>query len=235
MNSISAFIFILLTAGLAAAQIMDLSSMQDPGHKAYSEIAGVKFSVPNGFDLHQPAPGAHLAYMDDKRNNLGLFVAVPGKPADDAYVASFSKALAALALPAVSDLRWRFVFFNEETGASKFQTASGVAKGLSGKTYIQIDYLAVKVEGREVLIGYVTQSGHYPGSNLKEMFSAEGPGGLSMPAWYAHAHVVASVTGEKYRDINPGTQVETPVPKKESHPKVDRLLYRAKEKPGRVN
>lgn len=209
------FLLVVSTAALAAGQLMDLSAMQDPGHKEYSEVAGVKFSIPVGFDLRQPAPGADLAYMHDRRSSLGLYVAVPGaKPVDDAYVTSVSKTVAALALPGAGDLKWKFVFFNEETGASKFQTASGVAKGLSGKTYIQIDYLAVKVEGREVLIGYVTQSGSYPGSNLKEMFSADGPGGLSMPAWYAHAHVVASVTGEKYRELNPGIRLVTPTPEK---------------------
>jgi hypothetical protein len=30
---------------------------------------------------------------------------------------------------------------------------------------------------------------------------------MSMPGWYAQAHVIASITGEKYERINPGTEI----------------------------
>jgi len=225
-----ALILILFGAGLASAQL-DLSALQDPGSKAFSNVGDVKFSVPKEFELHN-SPGAGLAYMYDARNWLGLYVAVPGKQPDDAYITSLTNTIAALVLPKVTDLQWKYVPFDEETGTSKFQTAAGVVKGLRGKNYIQIDYVAVKVENRDVLIGYVTQLGSFPGASAKDLFEEESAGGLSMPGRYAQAHVIASVTGEKYREITPGSKVALPVPKKENHPSVDRLLYRAR-KPGR--
>lgn len=231
---LTAILFIVLSAATLAAAQLDLSAMQDPGHKAFAHVAGVKFSVPNEFELHQTVPAADIAYMYDARNKLGIYVAVPGKQPDDAYITSLTNTLAALALPKMTDIQWKYVPFDEETGASKFQTAAGVVKGLSGKNYIQIDYVAVKVDSRDVLIGYVTQLGSFPGANAKDLFEEEVAGGLSMPGRYAQAHVIASVTGEKYREINPGNKVALPIPKKENHPSVDRLLYRAK-KPGQVD
>ena len=35
-----------------------------------------------------------------------------------------------------------------------------------------------------------------------------------MPGWYAQAHIIASVTGEKYEQINPGTVISGPIKKK---------------------
>jgi hypothetical protein len=202
--------------------------MHDPGHKAFSEIAGVKFSIPNNFDLHQPAPAADVAYMYDSRLGIGLYVAVPEKPVNGEYLLSLSKTLAAHVFPKAKDFEWKaVVYYGQGNSVSKFQTASGVSKGLNGKTYIQVDYLAVSAGNREVLIGYVTQSLNYPGSSSRSLFDAEGAGGMSMSAWYAQAHVIASVTGEKYKELSPGTSVTVPVPKKESHPSVDRKLYNA--------
>jgi hypothetical protein len=46
------------------------------------------------------------------------------------------------------------------------------------------------------------------------LFELKGVGGMSMPGWYAQAHILASVTGEKYEDINPGTEIIGTLPKK---------------------
>jgi hypothetical protein len=225
-----ALILILFGAGLASAQL-DLSALQDPGHKAYSSVGDVKFSVPNEFEL-QNSPGAGLAYMSHNRGQLGLFVAVPETPLTDEYLASLTQTVAALFLVNIKDYKWKVVPSNGKDKVSKFQTAGGFGKGLAGKTYIHIDYVAVKVENREVLIGYILKSGAEFDPSAKELYERDDEGLFSMPGWYAQAHVIASVTGEKYRDINPGNTIQAPVPQKESHPSVDRLLYRAK-KPGR--
>lgn len=224
------FILILFGAGLAHAQL-DLSAMQDPGSKAFSSVGDVKFSVPKEFEL-QNSPGAGLAYMSYTRTPLWLFVAVPETPVNDQYLASITKTIAGLFLANTKDFTWRVVPSNGKHIVSKFQTAGGLGKGLAGKIYVHIDYVAVKVENREVLIGYILKSGPEYESAAKAMYEKDDEGLFSMSAWYAQAHVIASVTGERYRDINPGNTLSVPVPKKESHPSVDRLLYRAK-KPGR--
>jgi hypothetical protein len=226
----AALTLILFGAGLASAQL-DLSALQDPGHKAYSSVGDVKFSVPNEFEL-QNSPGAGLAYMFHTPYKIGLFVAVPETPVNDEYLASLTKTIAGLFLADIKDFTWKVVPSNGKHKVSKFQTASGFGKGLARKTYVHIDYVAVRVDNRDVLIGYILKSGAEFESSAKVMYDKDDQGLFSMPGWYAQAHVIASVTGEKYRDINPGTQIDAPVPKKESHPSVDRLLYRAK-KPGR--
>ena len=207
-----ALILILLGAGLAAAQL-DLSALQDPGHKAFSSVGDVKFSVPKEFELHS-SPGAGLAYMFNTPYKIGLFVAAPETPVNDEYLASLTKTIAGLFLADIKDFTWRVVPSNGKHKVSKFQTASGFGKGLARKTYVHIDYVAVKVENREVLIGYILKSGPEYESRAKVIYERDDEGLFSMPAWYAQAHVIASVTGERYRDINGGTTLSLPVPEK---------------------
>ena len=73
--------------------------------------------------------------------------------------------------------------------------------------------VTVKVKWLEVLVGYIIKLGQ--DRDAKFLFNLKGVGGLSMPGWYAQAHIIASVTGEKYEEINPGTVItETPIKKK---------------------
>jgi hypothetical protein len=208
----SVLILILFGAGLASAQL-DLSALQDPGHKAYSSVGDVKFSVPNEFELNS-SPGAGLAYMSYIRSPLGLFVAVPETPVNDEYLASLTQTVAALFLADIKNYKWKVVPSNGKHKVSKFQTASGFGKGLAGKSYIHIDYVAVKIENRDVLIGYILKSGAEFESSAKVLYEMNDQGLFSMSGWYAQAHVIASVTGERYRDINPGTTLSVPVPEK---------------------
>jgi hypothetical protein len=60
--------------------------------------------------------------------------------------------------------------------------------------------------GREVLVGYITQLGN-DHNEARYLFEQEGACGMSMPGWYAQAHILASITGEKYEQINPGTSI----------------------------
>ena len=205
-------VLILFGAGLAAAQL-DLSALQDPGHKAYSNVGDVKFSVPKEFELHN-SPGAGLAYMFNAPYKIGLFVAVPETPVNDEYLASLTRTIAGLFLAGITDFTWRVVPSNGKHKVSKFQTASGFGKCLARKTYVHIDYVAVKVENRDVLIGYILKSGAEFESSAKVLYEKDDEGLFSMPGWYAQAHVIASVTGERYRDINPGTTLSVPVPEK---------------------
>jgi hypothetical protein len=207
-----ALILILLGAGLASAQL-DLSTLQDPGHKAFSSVGDVKFSVPKEFELHG-SPGVGLAYMFNTPYKIGLFVAAPETAVNDEYLASLTKAIAGLFLADIKDFTWRVVPSNGKHRVSKFQTASGFGKGLARKTYVHIDYVAVKVENRNVLIGYILKSGADFESSAKVLYEKDDQGLFSMPGWYAQAHVIASVTGEKYRDINAGTTLSLPVPEK---------------------
>ena len=71
MNSINRAVglssILLFVAYSAWAQLPS----QDPGHKEYAEVAGVKFSVPKRFDLQKPSD-QNIAFMLRAEYGLGL-------------------------------------------------------------------------------------------------------------------------------------------------------------------
>src|SRR5713226_5467042 len=71
---------------------------QDPGHKEYSEVAGVKFSVPKRFIVQKPS-AQNIAFMLRAEYGLGLFVAVPNGPVNDKYLTDLSNALVSRLMP----------------------------------------------------------------------------------------------------------------------------------------
>jgi hypothetical protein len=200
------FGFVILSLGSATAQLPS----QDPGHKENAEVARVKFSVPNSFNLEKSS-NLRVAFMRHEEYDLGLFVAVPEKQVDDTYLTSLSNTLVSQLVPKEKDFRWKVLPSASDSKVSKFQTASGNTKGFNDKKFFQTHYITVNVKGHEILVGYITQLGEYNNS-AKYLFDLKDIGGMSMPGWYAQAHILASVTGEKYEEINPETSIEaTPV------------------------
>jgi len=198
--------FLVLSLGSLAAQLPS----QDPGHKANAQVAGIKFSVPNSFNLERRAD-PRIAFMRHKEYDLALFVAVPERVVDDNYLTSLSDSLVSQLSPSDKNFRWKVLLSEPDHKVSKFQTASGNTKGFNGERFFQIDYITVKVNDHEILVGYITRLGQHS-NNSKFLFDLEGAGGMSMPGWYAQAHILASITGEKYVEINPGTVIHaTPV------------------------
>jgi hypothetical protein len=196
-----------LSFGFASAQLPS----QDPGHKEDAEVAGVKFSVPNKFNLEKSSD-SRVAFMRHEKYDLALFVAVPEKQTDDDYLIKLSDTLVSLQFPDEKNFKWKVLPFVSESKVSKYQTATGNTKGFNQKRFFQTDYKVLKVKDREIIVGYVTKLGQ--DKDAKFLFDLKGPGGLSMPGWYAQAHIIASVTGEKYEEINPGAFIQgTPVKK----------------------
>jgi len=199
-RSVSLLAPLLLVAYSVGAQLPS----QDPGHKGYSEVAGVKFSVPKRFVL-QSRSTENVAFMLRAEYELGLFVAVPDGPVSDKYLTDLSNVLAAKLYPKESAFRWKLLSENASTKVSDFQIGRGNTKGFNGKKLVQTAYILVEVKGRKVLVGYITAHGH--DTDGKWLFDLDGSAGMSMPGWYAQAHIIASVTGEKYERINPGTEL----------------------------
>jgi hypothetical protein len=185
---------------------------QDPGHKEDAEVSGVKFSVPNSFNLEEFSD-SRVAFMRHKKYDLALFVAVPEKQVDDNYLTSLSNTLTSQLFPKEKDFRWKLLPRDSDKKVSKFQVTSGNTKGFNGERLFQTDYIAVKVKDREILVGYITQLGQFS-DNAKYLFNLKDVAGMSMPGWYAQAHILASITGERYEEINPGTVIRTTPVKK---------------------
>ena len=203
--------FVIFSVGFLFAQLPS----QDPGHKESAEIAGIKFSVPKSFSVEQfSEPG--VAFMRHNKYDLALFVAVPEEQVDDKYLTALSNALVSQLFPKEKEFRWKLLPGKSESKASRFQTASGNTKGFNTKRFFQTNYITVKVNHRDILVGYITQLGQFS-DNSRYLFERDGVSGMSMPGWYAQAHILASITGEKYEEINPGTSIQAVPMKKTDH------------------
>jgi hypothetical protein len=200
MNRMFLLVLVLLFAGSVSAQLPS----QDPGHKEYAEIAGIKFSVPKRFDLQKPT-NQNIAFMLRAEYGLGLFVAVPEGKIDDHYLTNLSSNLAARLFPQDSGFDWKLLPEASFQKVSDFEVATGNTKGFVPKKLVQTDYIVLNVKRRDVVVGYVTRLGR--DADAKYLFDLKGPAGMSMPGWHAEAHVIASITGEKYERINPGTEI----------------------------
>lgn len=201
---------ILSTAASTFGQGFSLASSQDPGHQEFSSVSGVKFSVPKGYTLEKSSDPS-ISLMRHKKYALGLFVAVPTGAPDGDYLKQLSNSLTAIMDPTQKKFEWKVLPGPEDDKVSRFQTGGGNTKGYNGKKFYQTDYIVVNVGGKVSLIGYITELGQFNNSQ-KFLYDLKGPGGMSMPGWYAQAHIIASVTGEKYEEINKGTFITgTPV------------------------
>lgn len=197
---------VLISASSLSAQLPS----QDPGSKHKAEVAGVTFSVPKGFKL-EASSESRVAFMRHNKYDLALFVAVPDK-VDDTYLTALSDTLVSQLFPKEGDFKWKLLPGDPESKVSRFEKANGATKGFNDKRFFQTHYITVEVNDRAILVGYITQLGQW-NNDAKWLFEREGASGMSMPGWYAQAHILASITGEKYEQINPGTSIQaTPIP-----------------------
>lgn len=204
-------IFVFVVAALSSVSAQRIPS-QDPGHKEDAEVARVKFSVPQDFSIEKSSD-VRVAFMRHEKYDLALFVAVPDEQISDEYLIRLSNGVVAQMLPQEKSFKWKMLPDKTSGKVSKHQTTGGNTKGFNKKLFVQTDYIVVKVKDREIIIGYITGLGSE--RDAERLFNLEGVGGMSMPGWYAQAHILASITGEKYEDINPGTFIRSvPAPGK---------------------
>lgn len=212
----TAVVLLASFAGTAQTSSKSLSSMQDPKRKQISVVDKVKFSVPKSFNLLK-SNDPQLGVMRHEKYDLMLFVAIPKTEINHSYLTKLSNSVASKLFPDEKEFEWKILAEkseNPESKVSDFQEGSGITKGFNQKKFVQTDYFVLKVKDREILVGYITQLGN-EGKNGKYLFDLPGSGGLSMPGWYAQAHIISSVTGEPYERINPGTVI-TAVPAKKN-------------------
>ncbi len=179
----------LLTISSISAQ--QISSPRLEGTQA-NEIAGVKFTTPQGFTL-TPSSETRVALMHHATEQLALFVAVPEHQVDDKYLTDLSNDLVSRLFPQQNDFAWKILQRTSERRVSKYQTNGGTAKGLNGKRYVQTDYVIVKVQEHEVVVGSIATFGNE--RDAKFLFDVEGRE-YSLVGWQALFELIASVTGE---------------------------------------
>jgi hypothetical protein len=208
------FAFTLMPlSGDASAQTFN----QDPGHSAFLTVENVKFSCPKDFICTRSRTEGPAIYIAHQEYDLELVVGLASKGADS--IEQLARVAASHVFPKQqAPYSWKKLDMTEQVGGervSKFETGSGGLQGFGGKQRVVFKFRQVRVKDQEVIVGYLFGLGR--GSEAKALFERN-LAGDSMLGWYAEAHIIASLTGEKYTDINPGTSmvkgIDVPKPRK---------------------
>lgn len=163
-----------------------------------AEVAGVMFVSPQCYKLEQ-ASDSEVAFMRHPANKIALFVAVPDQQIDDNYLTNLSNKLVSQLSPQQSGFSWKILQQASERKVSIFQTVSRTAKGLNAKMFVQVDYVVLKVQGRDIVVGSIATFGDK--LNAKFLFDVEGRE-YSIIGWQGLFQLIASITGERYEDSN---------------------------------
>ena len=207
-NSRNAVICTHLLAALAVLVLYVFSSLaqtfnQDPGHKEYVSVNGVKFSSPNGFDTQRLKVNENVAYVPHQKYDLGLLVAASEKPIDFDYTERLASLATSHLFPKEKGgYSWKKLGGYQKV--SKYEVGGGMLQGFNGHQRVLMQYRQLQIGGKDIVVGYSFGLGRGPEAG--RLFDRN-LGGDSMPGWYAQAHIIASITGEKYTEINPGTSI----------------------------
>src|ERR1041384_5497166 len=96
--------------------------------------------------------------MRNSSEPLAVFVTIAENQVDEKYLTDLSTNLVTQLLRGEVKFRWRVVG-TLEPSSSRYQTKRGVIKGLNGKTFVQVDYLAVRVHDKDIVIGSIAKFG----------------------------------------------------------------------------
>lgn len=193
--------------GNTQAQTVDPVFNQDPGHKSYLFVGGLKFSCPRDFACERSRGDGMAIYIRHNEYNLELVLGIEAKEVPE-LTENLARAATSHVFPKQRDFSWKQLPQDAELPigkrASKFETGRGGLQGFNGLQRVVFQYRRIKMKDKEVIVEYLLGLGRGP--QAKDLFD-QNLGGDSMPGWYAQAHIIASLTGEKYADINPGAVI----------------------------
>lgn len=157
-----------------------------------AEIQGLKFVVPDGFQLEQ-SETRKVSFMRNSSAPLGLFVTESGPRLDHTYLTELSTNLVRLLLREGGGFRWK-IQETPEHRVSQYQTRSGTIKGINGTTFVQIDHVVVRAQDKDIVIGSIAKFGDEHAADF--LFDVDGRE-YSVQGWRALFELISSVTGEK--------------------------------------
>lgn len=204
------FVAALIVALVSLAGTNLAQSIQtDPGHKEQLSIGSLRFSCPNHFNIEPQVAGGEFVYLRHDKYDLGLFLASPGVNVGQEYIRKHASVLSSYLHPNErGNYKWKRV--DDYTKVSKFEVGGGKFQGYNGQQRVCLQYRELRVGAGIVLVGYIFELG---GGDLAKPLFERNLAGDSMPGFYAQAHIIASITGEKYDEINKGLIVAPPPPK----------------------
>ena len=180
-------VFTLLTLKFRSAQ---RALRPESEGKQVAEIAGVKFASPRGFKLEQSSE-ARVAFMRHATSQTALFVTVTDHRVNDKYLTDLSNKLVSQLFPQESDFAWKILHRNSDRRRSRYQTSGGTTKGLNETKYVQTDYLVIKAQGHDVIVGSISTFGE--GREAKFLFEVEGRE-HSFLGWQGLFELISSIT-----------------------------------------
>lgn len=196
MKTLTSIFVFFLFAFFSAVSTTGQDSAQDPGHKSFAEVSGIRFSVPKYFKVEK-SPDSQVAFMRYEESGTAVFIAARTGHIDEHLLTDLTSLVAGLMLPKSKHFRWKVSHDDMNAKAGKFEIARGTIKGLDKrKRFVQIYYHVVKIKEQEVVAGYITELGE--GSDPEFLFNLPGIAGGSMPGADGLEHILTSITGKKY-------------------------------------
>lgn len=184
--------FVLFTTNLTGSAQSVLS--QSSGTESPTKIS-VEFKVPKNFRLER-STNSEIAFMRHEKEELALFVVVPktNQPVDDLFISELSNVIVTQLLPRQEGFVWKN-FRQTERRMSPSQIDRGTVKGLNNRVYVQADYVVLKAQQQEIVVGSVAVFGNE--REAKYLFDKE-TFQYSFSGWDGLFQLIASVTGEKH-------------------------------------
>jgi hypothetical protein len=194
------------TSSLALGVLVPCANAQhkyhsfDPGHRSFVTLGDTQVSCPNGFTPVAVRPGGSCLVMRHDLFKLALFVAriergTTGRAALDRIAAVVLKDGVS---EDVAGYRWKD--FNDYRKQSAFETGGGKMQGFNGKQDLGLAYRELTFGEKTFVEGYVFDL--HGGADAARLFERN-VGGDSLLGAIAETHVICSITGENYDDLNP--------------------------------
>lgn len=193
-SSANVLLAILLVLSLGADTIRQ-GAAQGAGDIQLAEVGPVKFVVPAGFQLEH-TENRGLSFMRNRSEPLAVFVTIAEYQVNDKYLTDLSSSLVTQLRPGTGEVKWKLLG-TLEPSLSRYQTNRGVIKGLKGKTFVQVDYVVVKVQDKDIVIGSIAQFGEERTAAF--LFDVEGRE-YSVTGWHALFRLISAVTGENVNE-----------------------------------
>lgn len=182
-----------------------------PAQAKPCQVEGVRFTCPRGFQAAAAAAGERMSFFLKKKDDLGLFVAVPppGAAPED-FAADAAELAVRKLLPAETEpFGWKPV--NNRGGRlSRHDVFYGGVQGFNGRVWVTAKFRYLRHGERGVVVGYVFEGAR--GEEAARLFAA-GAEMEAMPGCQAAAELVYSVTGEKADPGEPPCELNVEMPK----------------------
>lgn len=198
---------IILWCLLLASEAFGQQASHLTSKKSSCSAGTVTFTCPKDFKSLPIESKENLSLLFHRKNNLGLFVAIPESGFNE------QKFMSEVVRTALTDMfpkespEYAWKPFHYTDSVSKYEVSSGMVRGFNGALDVLITYRHIKVNGKEIFVGYV--SGLGKGKEAEESFE-RGAITVDMNGCNASAEVIYSITGEKVDENNLPCSLITP-------------------------